>query len=93
MIAIAAVELRCIAVQKIQIANAVAKSYQARNFDLRIKSSGTLLDFMGKELSDLKDKTTASEEKVAQLGPVISCDGVVHARVPMLQRSGGAAVP
>jgi capsular exopolysaccharide synthesis family protein len=50
-----------------EVANAVANSYQERNFDLRIKSSTTLSQYMTEELATLKDKTTVSEEKVAAL--------------------------
>ena len=50
-----------------EVANAVAHSYEDRTFDLRIKSSSTLSGFMEKQLKDLTDKTTASEEKVAIL--------------------------
>lgn len=50
-----------------EVANAVANSYVDRTFDLRIKSSKTLTTFMTDELAQLRDKTTASEEKVALL--------------------------
>jgi succinoglycan biosynthesis transport protein ExoP len=50
-----------------RVANAVANSYVDRTFDLRIKSSTTLSGFMERQLAELKDKTTASEEKVAIL--------------------------
>ncbi len=54
-------------VRSAAIANAVADSYVNRTFELRIKSSKTLTDFMSQELTSLQDKTTASEEKVALL--------------------------
>ncbi len=50
-----------------EVANAVANSYVARTFDLRFKTSASLTDFMQKQLKELTDKTTASEEKVAIL--------------------------
>lgn len=55
------------AVLSAEVANAVANSYVDRTFDLRIKSSSTLSSFMEKQLRELTDKTTASEEKVAIL--------------------------
>jgi polysaccharide biosynthesis transport protein len=50
-----------------EVANAVANSYVNRTFDLRIKSSSTLSSFMEKQVREVTDKTTASEEKVAIL--------------------------
>jgi polysaccharide biosynthesis transport protein len=50
-----------------EVANAVANSYVDRTFDLRIKSSSTLSGFMEKQVKEVTDKTTASEEKVAML--------------------------
>jgi len=54
-------------VRSAQVANAIAKSYQDRTFDMRISSSGTLSEYMKAQLTTLQDKTTASEEKVAAL--------------------------
>lgn len=49
------------------VANAVANSYAARTFELRQTSSADLSKFMDEEQSSLRDKTTASEEKVLGL--------------------------
>jgi capsular exopolysaccharide synthesis family protein len=49
------------------VANAVANSYVDRTFDLRRNSSSTLSKYMSESLAALKDKTTASDEKVAAL--------------------------
>ncbi len=49
------------------VANAVAISYQDRNFEMRTEGASKLSDFMGSRLTELKDKTVASEEKVMGL--------------------------
>lgn len=54
-------------VRAAEIANAVAYSYSDRTFALRIESSTELTKYMADKLDTLKEKTTASEEKVALL--------------------------
>jgi capsular exopolysaccharide synthesis family protein len=54
-------------VRAADVANAIAESYRDRTFELRIQGSTTLSGFMEKQLTELRDKTTASEEKVINL--------------------------
>ncbi len=50
-----------------QIANAIASSYQDYVFEMRVQGSDQQSEFMKSELTSLKDRTTASDEKVAAL--------------------------
>ena len=49
------------------VANEVAKSYMDYTFRMRVNGSATQADFMKGELDSLKDRMTASDEKVAGL--------------------------
>jgi capsular exopolysaccharide synthesis family protein len=48
-----------------EVANAVARSYVDYTFDMRIKGSDRQSEYMSAELASLKDRTTASDERVA----------------------------
>jgi capsular exopolysaccharide synthesis family protein len=54
-------------VKAAQIANAIAKSYRDRTFELRQEGAGTQARYMESNLAELRDKTMASEEKVRKL--------------------------
>jgi len=54
-------------VRAADVANAIAESYVTQTFEMRIHSSKMLTGYMEKQLTDLHDKTQASEEKVAIL--------------------------
>jgi succinoglycan biosynthesis transport protein ExoP len=54
-------------VQASELANAVAKSYVSRTFELRFKTSTDAAEYMMKEEETLKTKTTDSEDKQAAL--------------------------
>ena len=48
------------------VANAVANSFVQHTFDIKVKNSGSLSDFMEKQLDDLKAKMENSSERLAQ---------------------------
>jgi len=50
-----------------QVANAIAKSYRDRTFELRQDGAATQAKYMESNLAELRDKTMASEEKVRKL--------------------------
>ncbi len=54
------------------IANAVADSYVARNFEMRINNAKSLSTYMTAEQAALKERTQVSEEKVAALEKELS---------------------
>jgi capsular exopolysaccharide synthesis family protein len=54
-------------VKAAQVANAIAKSYRDRTFELRQEGAATQAKYMESSLTELKDKTMASEEKVRKL--------------------------
>lgn len=55
------------AVRAAQVANAIAKSYRDRTFELRQEGAATQARYMESSLTELRDKTMASEEKVRKL--------------------------
>lgn len=54
-------------VKAAQVANAIAKSYRDRTFELRQEGASTQAKYMESSLTELRDKTMASEEKVRKL--------------------------
>ncbi|HEY4085419.1 MAG TPA: polysaccharide biosynthesis tyrosine autokinase [Bryobacteraceae bacterium] len=55
------------AVKAAQVANAIAKSYRDRTFELRQDGAAMQAKYMESSLTELRDKTTVSEEKVRNL--------------------------
>jgi capsular exopolysaccharide synthesis family protein len=54
-------------VKAAQVANAIAQSYRDRTFELRQDGAATQAKYMEASLTELRDKTMASEEKVRKL--------------------------
>jgi succinoglycan biosynthesis transport protein ExoP len=48
------------------VANAIANSFMQHNFDIKLKSNGSLTDFMQKQLDDLRAKMETSSQRLGQ---------------------------